>query len=291
MSDFYPISPLIGITNTSYAAQAGVMDERWAARVVRGKKIIAEKTMNELNLDNLVGIVYGHIRIEGLSRHAVAMCAGRLMQFARRYQQSGIAPDFEIADLVRDGEESTGMSFSINSADAGTLDAAQPSESKVTPNLPKLGAVPTIERIVGNDLWRSSSEGRAIALAELAAYGSSLPEGHIDAMFEHAAEMLIRLWGANGSSEELVRRFAELIQSCSTESQLPKTGTDRETIETGTCQLLKTMRELDPEGELLPRAYPCAYHELLAQKISELTGVEIMVNTSSTGCVITFRVE
>ncbi|TFF83894.1 hypothetical protein EU524_01705 [Candidatus Thorarchaeota archaeon] len=291
MSDFYPISPLIGITNTSYAAQAGVMDERWAARVVRGKKIIAEKTMNELNLDSLVGIVYGHIRIEGLSRHAVAMCAGRLMQFARRYQQSGISPDFEVPDLVREGETPLKASSGTGSSEAtpaSTMETEQPEEAF---DFPKLGSVPSIERIVDEDLWRGSSEGRAIALAEMAIYSSSLPEGHIEAIFEHAAQMLIRLWSANGDSRQLIRRFAGLIQSCSSESQIPRTGSDRQTIETGTCHLLELMREIDPEGDLLPHGYPCAYHELLARKVSDLTGVDIMVNTSSTGCVVTFRVE
>ena len=82
MSDFYPISPIIGIINTSYGAQAGVMDEKWAVRVLRGKKIIAEKTIHELDLDSFVGVVYGHIRVEGLSRHSIAQCAGRMMQYA-----------------------------------------------------------------------------------------------------------------------------------------------------------------------------------------------------------------
>ena len=78
MSDFYPISPLVNITNTSYAAQAGVMDEKWAVRVVRGKKIIAEKTMLDLDVENIVGVAYGNIRVEGLSRHAIATMAGRI---------------------------------------------------------------------------------------------------------------------------------------------------------------------------------------------------------------------
>ncbi|MHA2178782.1 MAG: hypothetical protein ACXAAK_10580, partial [Candidatus Thorarchaeota archaeon] len=61
MSNFYPVSPLVAIPNTSYGAQAGVMNEMWAMRVVRGRKIIAEKTMPELDLENMVGVAYGHI--------------------------------------------------------------------------------------------------------------------------------------------------------------------------------------------------------------------------------------
>ncbi|MHA1927424.1 MAG: hypothetical protein ACTSV2_02470, partial [Candidatus Thorarchaeota archaeon] len=99
---FYPISPMVGITNTSYAAQAGVLEDQWACRVVRGKKVIAEKTMIDMDLENFVGVIYGFIRVEGLSRHSVAMCAGRLMQFARRYQTSGVCPNFEVPDLVYD---------------------------------------------------------------------------------------------------------------------------------------------------------------------------------------------
>ena len=50
MSDFYPVSPLVAIPNTSYGAQVGVMNEMWAVRVVRGKKILAEKTMPALKI-------------------------------------------------------------------------------------------------------------------------------------------------------------------------------------------------------------------------------------------------
>ncbi len=295
MDDFYPISPLIGITNTSYAAQAGVMDEKWAVRVVRGKKIIAEKTMNNLDLESIVGIIYGHARIEGLSRHSVAMCAGRLMQFARRYQQSGVCPNFEIPDLVRSdgtkvGSTSTGE---VAAGASGSEDIPTPT-SEVTASeevdIAKLGAVPKLQALGGIALWRECARSRAIVLLNMAIYGAELPKGHLDAMFERVIEDRIREWSASGDAEEIIRKFAAEIQSCSDENQVPVT-TSGASIETGACMIMTVASELDPERKRIPPGYPCAFHEALAKRVSEITGVNILVNASSTGCRVTFTVE
>ncbi len=292
MSDFYPVSPVVGITNTSYGAQAGVMDGKWAARVIRGKKILAEKTINELDLDSLVGVIFGHARIEGLSRHAVAMCAGRLMQFARQYQQAGVCPSYDVGDLARDGEGPQAEHAAGEASASISTDSASSSESTAEPDLSiaPLGAVPAIKQASWQALWQGSAEDRAVLLAQMAANGSALPQGGLQRMIDQAAEAIVRMWASSGSAEEIVQRFAATILSCSSESQLPKTGTDRMTIETGRCQMLRVAREMDPSGTIIPAGYPCAYHETIAKRVSSLVGLKIAINTSSSGCIVTVTV-
>ncbi|TXT55765.1 MAG: hypothetical protein BAJATHORv1_30146 [Candidatus Thorarchaeota archaeon] len=291
MSDFYPISPLVGITNTSYGAQAGVMDEMWACRVVRGKKIITEKTMTELALDNFVGIIYGHIRVEGLSRHSVAMCAGRLMQFARRYQTSGVSPDFEIPDLVRDGEDGTEYVAVTpsSSAESGGSSEAVPEESEVVIESAHIGSLPELKPIVGNKIWEKSVESHAIILNEAIAYASDLGQEHLEALLTRIANSMLKQWINPGNPHQVVTKFCQMIQGCSKESQLPKTGTNKLTVETGRCEVLWMARELDPDADKFPAGYPCAFHEMLAAKIAEIAGLEINVNTSSIGCTVDLK--
>jgi len=271
MSDFYPISPLVNITNTSYAAQAGVMDEKWAVRVVRGKKIIAEKTMLDLDLDNIVGVAYGNIRVEGLSRHAIATMAGRLMQFARKYQTAGVCPNYEVPDLAYDDGTTLGEKAAAASGEPSIADK----EGSVTDELPdiRVGAIPEIPKIKEDDAWNSAVEAQASFICEISGYAASLPAGHLDLMFTRAADQLIHYWVT------------------SNESQMPKTGTGTATIETGTCEILRVCRDLDPDVSKIPAGYPCAFHEKIAAKLSELTGARVTVNTSSTGCIVNMSIE
>ncbi|MFW9807352.1 MAG: hypothetical protein ACFFFK_11545 [Candidatus Thorarchaeota archaeon] len=289
MSDFYPISPLVGITNTSYGAQAGVMNEMWAVRVVRGKKIITEKTIPELDLDNIVGVAYGHIRVEGLSRHAVAQMAGRLMQFARKYQTAGVCPNFEITDLSYDDGTTIGE---IAAAERGEVAVEDTPPSVVLPDM-RIGEVPPLVRTTGVDAWSANLEAHATLICETAAYANELPKGHLENLFNRVADALIHQWATSNPTEPATAlvKFTSLIQACSDESQLPKTGAGTATIETGACKILGTCRSLDPEASRIPRGYPCAFHELLAKKLSELTGATIGVNTSSTGCIVSISLE
>jgi hypothetical protein len=293
MGGFYPISPLVVITNTSYAAQAGVMDEKWAARVVRGKKIIVEKTMTELGLDNFVGVIYGFIRVEGLSRHSVAMCAGRLMQFARRYEQSGICPDYEEKDLVREGEEPATKSHSsdISQYSETSIEQAGMAEAGHGFSLPRLEQMPNFKPPSPADSWRSEIEAHSTLMTETAAYCSRLGLDHLKAIFGRTADLLVRSWGSSGKAADLVTNFASFIHACSPESQLPRTGSDRITIETGTCEMLRIANELSRNGVALPAGYPCAFHEILASKVAYATGTEISVNTSSSGCSVTISMK
>lgn len=289
MSDFYPISPLVGITNTSYGAQAGVMNEMWAVRVVRGKKIITEKTIPELGLDNIVGVAYGHIRVEGLSRHAVAQMAGRLMQFARKYQTAGVCPNFEIPDLSYDDGTTIGE---IAAAERGEVAVEDTTPSVELPDI-RIGEVPPLIRTTGIDAWSAIIESHAALICETAAYATELPKGHLENLFNRVADALIHQWATSNPAEPAAAliKFTSLIQACSDESQLPKTGVGTATIETGTCRVLSICRSLDPEASRIPRGYPCAFHEILAKKLSELTGAKIGVNTSSTGCIVSISLE
>ncbi|MFW9788705.1 MAG: hypothetical protein ACFFE2_06645 [Candidatus Thorarchaeota archaeon] len=289
MSDFYPVSPLVGITNTSYGAQVGVMDEKWAVRVVRGKKIIAEKTMLDLALDNIVGVAYGHIRVEGLSRHAVAQMAGRLMQFARKYQTAGVCPNYEIPDLAYDDGTTLGEIAATQRGEVAV------EESAVAAELPdmKLGELPPIIRTTGDAAWLVNLEAHAVMMCETAAYAAEMPKGHLENMFNRVADALIHRWAMSNPSEPptALMKFTSLIQACSDESQLPKTGPGTATIETGACKLLRICKELDPDASRIPVGYPCTFHELLAKKLSDLTGAKISVNTSSTGCIVGISLE
>jgi len=292
MSDFYPISPLVSITNTSYAAQAGVMDEKWAVRVVRGKKIIAEKTMLDLELDNIVGIAYGNIRVEGLSRHAIATMAGRLMQFARTYQNAGVCPNYEVPDLAYDDGTTLGEKAAAASGEPSLTDK----EESVTTELPdiRVGAIPEIPKINEGEAWNSAIEAQASFICEISGYAASLPAGHLDLMFTRAADQLIHYWVISNPEDPggaTLRSFGAMIQSCSYESQMPKTGIGTATIETGICEILRICRDLDPNVNKIPVGYPCAFHEKIAARISELTGARVTVNTSSTGCIVGMTLE
>lgn len=291
MSNFYPVSPLVGIPNTSYGAQLGVMDEMWAVRVIRGKKILAEKTIPALDLDNIVGVAYGHIRVEGLSRLAVGNLSGRLMQFGRKYQAAGVCPNYDLPDLSYDDGTTVGEQTASSS---GSPSPAEVQES-VTTELPdiKLGAIPVIPKITGLDAWANTIEAQASLICEISGYAASLPEGHLDLMFTRAADQLIHYWVTSNPDdpEAALKKFGALIQSCSDESQMPKTGTGTVTIETGTCEILRICRSLDPDFDKIPAGYPCAFHEKIAMKLSELTGAKVIVNTSSTGCIVGMSLE
>ncbi len=295
MSNFYPISPLIGLTNTSYAAQAGVMDGKWAVRVCRGKKVLAEKTMNELDLDNMVGVIFGHARIEGLSRHSVAMCAGRLMQFARQYQLSGICPNYEIPDLVREGEEPEVPRVSSEGTETAVQNGTVPSStaaviSASTPAKAGMSQLRTLPAVVTpslKDQWNNALESQAVLASQMASYGATLPEGHLDLMFRQAAEYLVQQWSRSGNPEDVVRRFVSMILSSSTDSQIPPAGDNRLCIEVGRCTLVKHAREFEVGGHRVPMNYPCAFHMMIADLVSSQLAVHISINTSSTGCSVT----
>jgi hypothetical protein len=289
MSDFYPVSPLVGIPNTSYGAQAGVMNEMWAMRIVRGKKIIAEKTMPELDLENMVGIAYGHIRFEGLSRHAVAQMAGRLMQFARKYQTAGVCPNYNIPDLAYDDGTTLG---DIAAAEKGEAAVEDTTPSAELPDM-RIGEIPPLHRTKDEAAWAMNVEAHTAMICEIAAYAAELPKGHLDNMFNRVVDSLIYRWAMSDPSEPptALLRFASLIQSCSDESQLPKTGTSKATIETGACKILGICREMDPDASKIPAGYPCTFHEKIAKKLSELTGAKVSINTSSTGCIVSIGFE
>ena len=288
MSDFYPISPLIAIPNSSYAAQAGVMNEKWAVRVVRGKKIIAEKTTTELQLENLVGLIFASIKVPGISRALLAQTAGRMMQFSRQYQQSGVCPNYENPSLVYDDGSGDPGTTSVETQPT-TQENQTTAEPTLTPN--PIGKLPEIPSATGGNGWENLVESHSILMGELASYGASLPEGHLDLMFNRVADLLLWMWASSEDPNNPVIKFGQLIMSSSKESQSPTTTTGMVRIETGKCAILDTIRQFDPDGTRLPAGYPCKFHELLAQKVSHIAGIIVDVNTSSTGCIVTMKIE
>ncbi len=261
MAGFYPISPLVVITNTSYAAQAGVMDEKWAARVVRGKKIIVEKTMSQLSLDDFVGVIYGFIRLEGLSRSSVAMCAGRLMQYARRYEQSGICPNYEEKDLVREGEDASSSSLTTDASPHPERLQARREAVQIdyALSLPRLEQIPTVKTLSPAEAWQTDLEAHSVLIAEVAAYCSSLGPDHPKEVFGQAARALIERWAASGKSADLITQFVSFIQACSRESQLALTGSSKITVETGACEILRIANALRSRGVSLPPVFPAHF--------------------------------
>ena len=278
MSDFYSVTPIVVITNTSYAAQAGVLGENWAVRVIRGRKIIAEKPINELALDSIVGMIYGHIRIEGLGRHAVAQTAGRLMQFSRRYRQSGVCPNYEDPNLVYGDEVETSPAAY---AEPETTVAEPKIEVTPVEELPKIPAFK-----IGK-AWTATIEAHSVMIARMAAYGASLPKGHLEAIFEQAASDLVDLWFAQGEASGLIYRFAAMIQSCSRESAVSESTKSKIIIETVNCKLLQNAGNLKKAGITFPSGFPCKFHEEVAKQVSARTKTTISINTTSSGCTVT----
>ncbi|MGV9168578.1 MAG: hypothetical protein ACOC38_01415 [Promethearchaeia archaeon] len=274
MSDFYPISPLVGIPNSSYGGQMGVLGDYWAVRVVRGKKILAEKEIRELMLENVVGVIYGHIRLEGLSRHTVARAAGRLMQFARRYQQSGLSPDYEVPDLVYEDGSHTG--------------ASQRQEEEVVeePVLEgvSIESLPIITEKKAEKEFKAMMESHAFMLSEMAAYGNSLPEGHLNLMFRQASLGIVRAWNNKGNPTSAITRLAHLFLACSDQSEVQESDEDDLKIGVENCSLLEKSNKYQAiEGDF-PARYPCIFHKLLAQHVADVTACKIEIELHNGGC-------
>jgi len=221
----------------------------------------------------------------------VAMMAGRLMQYARKYQTAGVCPNYEMPDLAYD--DGTTVGEAAATARGEVIVSAE--ETALPDELPdmRLGEIPPIPRTTGDEAWASIIEAHATMICEVAAYVSELPKGHMDVMFNRLADALIRQWAMSNPEEPptAVVKFGSLIQACSNESQLLKTGSGTATIETGVCKLLSICKKLDPDASRIPSGYPCKFHELVAKKLSELSGVKISVNTSSTGCIVGISLE
>jgi hypothetical protein len=215
--------------------------------------------------------------------------AGRLMQFARKYQTAGICPNYENPELAYDDGTTLGE-IAASAKGEGAVEVSAPSQE--LPDI-RIGQMPLLHRTTGEDAWASNIEAHAIMICETAAYAADLPKGHLDNVFNRIADALIHRWVMSNPEEPptALIKFAALIQACSDESQLPKTGSGTGTIETGACKILGVCRNLDPDASKIPAGYPCAFHELIAKKLSELSGAKISVNTSSTGCIVGISLE
>jgi len=213
------------------------------------------------------------------------------MQFGRKYQIAGICPNYEIPDLAYDDGTTVGEQMAVSSGSPTAADVGV----SVTAELPdiRVGEIPPIPKVTEASAWASTIETQASLICEISAYTATLPEGHLDLMFTRAADQLIHYWVTSNPDDPnaALKKFGAMIQSCSNESQMPKTGTGTVTIETGTCEILRICRSLDPDVNKIPAGYPCAFHEKIAAKLSELTGAKVSVNTSSTGCIVGMSLE
>ncbi|MBD3160407.1 MAG: hypothetical protein GF309_16625 [Candidatus Lokiarchaeota archaeon] len=277
MSDFYPISPLVGIPNSSYAGQMGVLGDYWAVRVVRGKKILAEKEIPELMLENVVGVIYGHIRLEGLSRHTVARAAGRLMQFARRYQQSGLSPDYEVPDLVYEDGSHTGT----------TQVQEEPVVEEPILETVTVEKLPIISEKQPEEEIRTIIESHAFILSEMAAYGNSLPEGHLDLMFRQASLGIVRSWKNRGNPTSPVAKLAYLILACSHQSQVVDSDENSLRVTVDKCALLQESNNYEAIEGAFPARYPCIFHKLIAEHVAEAVDCGTKIELEDEGCRLT----
>jgi hypothetical protein len=212
------------------------------------------------------------------------------MQFARQYQQSGVCPNYENPNLTYDdGSGDAGAAVAGADTQSAAQEIESTAESTLTPN--PIGKLPEIPNATGSNGWENLVEAHSVMMGEIASYSASLPEGHLDLMFNRIADLLLWMWTSSGDPYNPVIKFGQLIMSCSKESQSPTTTTGMVRIETGTCSILEAVRKFDPDGTRLPAGYPCKFHELLAQKVSHIAGIIIDVNTSSTGCIVTMKIE
>ncbi|MBS3794500.1 MAG: hypothetical protein KGY80_06370 [Candidatus Thorarchaeota archaeon] len=274
MSDFYPISPLVGIPNSSYAGQMGVLGDYWAVRVVRGKKILAEKEIPELMLENVVGVIYGHIRLEGLSRHTVARASGRLMQFARRYQQSGLSPDYEVPELIYENGSQVGVS------------QAQEEQAVKEPALERVNieTLPIVSEKEPENENKTIIESHAFMISEMAAYGNSLPEGHLDLMFKQASLGTVREWKNRGKPTSPITKLAHLFLGCSKDSAVQTSEEDSLEITVENCSLLQESNNYEAVEGVFPARYPCVFHKLIGEHMAEVTKCGINIELRDDGC-------
>jgi len=135
--------------------------------------------------------------------------------------------------------------------------------------------------------WAATVEAHSVMIARMAAYGASLPDGHLESMFEQAASDLVDLWFAQGDASGLISRFAAMIQSCSRESTVSESTKSKIITETVNCALLESAGNLKKAGITFPSGFPCKFHEEVAKQVSARTKTRISINTTSSGCTVT----
>ncbi len=167
---FRAVSPEVGIRNTSYRAQIGVIGDQWYVRVIRGKTILAEVPISELMIDHVLGAIYGNINLPFLNQLDVANAAARLMQFARRFKTSGVAPPFPDDHLVyADGTKPSG----------GTAEVQAPVSSQAQPSVqPQAQPVEHVSTSSGATQSPFASSGAQPEVSSEEYYG--VPETEID---------------------------------------------------------------------------------------------------------------
>ncbi|MHA2179253.1 MAG: hypothetical protein ACXAAK_12970, partial [Candidatus Thorarchaeota archaeon] len=206
-----------------------------------------------------------------------------------KYQTAGVCPNYEIPDLAYDDGTTLG---DIAAKEKGEVAVESTAPTAELPDM-RIGEIPPLLRTKEAGAWAANIEAHGTMICEISSFAAKLPKGNLESMFNRIADALIYRWAMTNPSEPptALIKFASLIQSCSDESQLLKTGAGTATIETGTCKILGVCRDLDPDASNIPAGYPCIFHEMIAKKLTDLTGANVSINTSSTGCIVSFSLE
>ncbi|MHA1680720.1 MAG: hypothetical protein ACTSUE_06915 [Promethearchaeota archaeon] len=82
-SNFIPLSSQLGITGTSYRLQLGKIGDKWGARILKGKDVVASTALSELNGNMVVGFVLRETAIPNLNPYSIM----KTVQFLTREAQ------------------------------------------------------------------------------------------------------------------------------------------------------------------------------------------------------------
>ncbi|TFF98685.1 MAG: zinc ribbon domain-containing protein [Promethearchaeota archaeon] len=86
---FKPLTNALGVPGTSYKMQLGLIDEKWASRLIKGNKILAEKSYELLedeqypNTNFLVGFVLQNAAIPNINPRQVMKVTESLLSRAK----------------------------------------------------------------------------------------------------------------------------------------------------------------------------------------------------------------
>ncbi|MHA1131283.1 MAG: hypothetical protein ACTSQQ_10810, partial [Candidatus Helarchaeota archaeon] len=84
LSKFIPYSSPIGIPGSSYMAQVGKKDDRWAVRIVKGKEILEEGYFDELNGNKMIAFIIQNLAIPMINPYQISQSVKALIKQAER---------------------------------------------------------------------------------------------------------------------------------------------------------------------------------------------------------------
>ena len=89
-SDFIPLSSQLGVAGTSYRIQLGKMSGNWAARILKGKDVVAQTTFTDATLNGnlVVGFVLKETAIPNLNPYQIMKTVQFLTREAQKNEQT-----------------------------------------------------------------------------------------------------------------------------------------------------------------------------------------------------------